>query len=56
MWKHDHKNLEKCMRKGTFTLENMLSHLETFSAHTREHIPHKNQNTTGHVHDLYNLT
>ena len=49
------KLLKEHIRKGTLTLQNMLSHLETFSAHTRERILHKDHNSTNHVHDQYNL-
>ena len=37
--------------KGTILLENMLSNLESFNAHTREYIQHKDHNNIRHIHN-----
>ena len=43
VWIYAHKHLRTSMKKEHF-IENMLSHLKTFSAHTIEHIQDKDHN------------
>ena len=43
------KHLETCM-KGTISLQNLLSHLESLNAHIREHIQDKDHDNIKHVH------